>query len=324
MIILAGTIIISLNNSGIIEKANEAVEQTNLANVKDIAQMAWANAYASGARTEEELKAAVDEALADSKTDADKYKIEVTTSGVTVELKGEEAAKWVQQGLTVTNGSVTLEIGDKIAYDETKGGTVEVAYDVEWQVLGASDEGDLLILATQNVDGLDLYDDYSGNPEEARNGWLKVVSTLDGLCEPYGKGVGAAGIRSITLEDIDKITGYDKTTFGTGERWEYGLEHSYYSYYEEMEGMWYVTYELSNGASGSPTGFYEWSSESKIYFYNGTSFDETTVEELNGQTVKNTMYYYNLYELENVDLESKAYKMIMTGDYWLATTYTLR
>ncbi len=42
MIILAGTIILSLNNSGIIEKAQSAVDETNLKEVQTLASLKWA------------------------------------------------------------------------------------------------------------------------------------------------------------------------------------------------------------------------------------------------------------------------------------------
>ena len=87
MLILAGAIILTLNNSGIIDRASNAVEETNLATIKELTQMAWADAYASGERTAEGLKAAVDKALADNKVDTSKYVIKVTTKGVEVVSK---------------------------------------------------------------------------------------------------------------------------------------------------------------------------------------------------------------------------------------------
>ena len=42
MIILAGAIILSLNSSEVIDKANNATEDTNIANVKEIVSMAQA------------------------------------------------------------------------------------------------------------------------------------------------------------------------------------------------------------------------------------------------------------------------------------------
>ena len=85
MIILAGTIILSLDNNGIIGKAQEAVDKTNLAEVQNLAQLAWAEAYLNNARTDEELREAVEDALeAQEITEADYpgYTLEVTTAGV--------------------------------------------------------------------------------------------------------------------------------------------------------------------------------------------------------------------------------------------------
>ena len=88
MIILAGAIILTLNNSGIINKASEAVEKTNLATVKELAQTKWAEAYLKTDRTQEALEEYVLEELKKAGIDLDEYNIEVTTNGVTVSKKG--------------------------------------------------------------------------------------------------------------------------------------------------------------------------------------------------------------------------------------------
>ncbi|MBQ8043897.1 MAG: leucine-rich repeat domain-containing protein, partial [Clostridia bacterium] len=85
MIILAGSIILTLNNSGIIQKASEAVETANLKEVKNIAEMAWGDAYANGARKQSELEKAVMDALKANNITEAHYKgyiIKVTTEGV--------------------------------------------------------------------------------------------------------------------------------------------------------------------------------------------------------------------------------------------------
>ncbi len=94
MVILAGAIVITLNNSGIINKASEAVEQTNLATVKELAQTAWAEAYMNGAKTDEKFQEAVEITLEKNKIDVSKYKIVVTTEGVTVRLKTQIPEEW--------------------------------------------------------------------------------------------------------------------------------------------------------------------------------------------------------------------------------------
>ena len=87
MIILAAAIILSLNNAGIINKANQAVQETDLAQVKHLATLAWSDAYLDGKTKQVDLKAAVDEAL--KGIDTSKYTITVTEKGVDVALKGE-------------------------------------------------------------------------------------------------------------------------------------------------------------------------------------------------------------------------------------------
>ena len=95
MVILAGVIILTLDNSGIINKAQNAVDQSNLAEVKNIAQLAWAEAFLDGKTTKEELEQAVMEKLAEQNITAEYYNgytMEVTTSGVSfVEDNGENS-----------------------------------------------------------------------------------------------------------------------------------------------------------------------------------------------------------------------------------------
>ncbi len=219
MVILAGAIVLTLNNSGIIQKASEAVDKTDYATVKELTQMAWAEAYANGARTQQEFQDAVDKALEDNKIDTDKYGIIVTTNGV------EVANGWIQDGLTVRKGATLLTIGDDFDYDETN----DVEKDVDWKVLGASDEGELLIMSTSDIVSEYALGDTGMGINEAVNDYLNGASELDGLCAPYGKGESATRARSIRVEDVNKITGYDpeRAKWGKAQICEYGNEVTY-------------------------------------------------------------------------------------------------
>ncbi len=88
MIILAGTIILSLNNSGIIEKAQNAVDETNLKEVQTLASLKWAEAFIDGNATQEQLEQEVLKRLNDENVDLTPYEITVTEDGVKVALKG--------------------------------------------------------------------------------------------------------------------------------------------------------------------------------------------------------------------------------------------
>ena len=84
MIVLAGAIIITLSNSGIIEKANEAVDKTNEAQVQQIAQLGWAEAYAEYGDNVDKLTAGVRNALTANGINPEDYEITVTKTGVTL------------------------------------------------------------------------------------------------------------------------------------------------------------------------------------------------------------------------------------------------
>jgi len=88
MIVLAGAIILSLNNSGIIEKSNEAVDLTNIANVREFAQTKWAEAYLETDKTQEALEEYVLTGLTEAGIKTEDYEIVVTEKGVTVNKKG--------------------------------------------------------------------------------------------------------------------------------------------------------------------------------------------------------------------------------------------
>lgn len=82
MIIIAGAVVISLGSSGIINQANAATAATDLMNIKTIADTAWGDAYASGARTRNEIKAIMQERLRG--VDLENYLVKVTPDGVLV------------------------------------------------------------------------------------------------------------------------------------------------------------------------------------------------------------------------------------------------
>ena len=130
--------------------------------------------------------------------------------------------QWKQQGTKVTKGKVTLTVGQKIEnYNElikedgTKVENAEELTDVEWRVLGA-EKGKLLIVSATNVKRrVDL------NGKEGYNNGTEV---LNQICSKYGQGKYADGARSITVEDINKITGYNPKETGDGRPYGYSGE----------------------------------------------------------------------------------------------------
>ena len=133
MIILASAIILSLSNTGIFNKAQEAVDASDLKEVQAYAATVWAEAYLNGARTETALKAAVTEGLQDIKNISD-YLVRVTEEGVEV----ADASKTL--GGLIKSAE---DYGKTVNYSVTVG---EETYD-DWQIYYHNDNYVYLIAA---------------------------------------------------------------------------------------------------------------------------------------------------------------------------------
>ena len=85
MIILAAAIILSLSSSGIIDRANDAVEKTDLAQVQTMASTIWAEAYLDKLENDNvDLEGRVINGLKANGIDTTKYTINVTDKGVEI------------------------------------------------------------------------------------------------------------------------------------------------------------------------------------------------------------------------------------------------
>ncbi len=113
MIILAASVVITLSNTGIINRASEAVGLTNEAAVQDMAALIWADAYMNNKRGTE-LVSEVTTKLGEQGVTADKWNITVTDTGVSVNSKsscvsGHAFGEWVTKVeascSTSTNGT---------------------------------------------------------------------------------------------------------------------------------------------------------------------------------------------------------------------------
>lgn len=116
-----------------------------------------------------------------------------------------------------------VKIGTKVAYDSGVDG-----YSEEWAVLGV--ENGQLMLLSQSVGTLQL---------SGQDGYNNGVQLLDDMAAAYGNGAGAVSARSIRVEDINNVTGYNPgkisltgKPYGAGKINEYGNS---------------VTFEIKNG-----------------------------------------------------------------------------
>ena len=95
MIILAASVVISLSNTGIINKANQAVQLTDERQVQDLAGLVWAECYLDTAKKADIVNSVKTE-LANQGVTEDKWNITVTETGVTVTPKTNN--EWDKSG----------------------------------------------------------------------------------------------------------------------------------------------------------------------------------------------------------------------------------
>jgi len=286
---------------------NEAVQKTDEATVKEIAQLGWAEAYANYGADAVKLEEGVKSALTKNNLKPEDYGMVVTTNGVTIK-KG-----WLKDGFTVVKGEKVLEIGDVVEYKAGVG-----TYNGTWKVLGADDKGNLLVMSDSNVNSSFLLGD-STDLKKSQDSWQFSVSLLNKECEPYGNGEGAIGARSITIEDVDSITGYDKTTYKKGELEQYGNEVTYS--YNGTNTPTYTVGELTDTVTTAHEN-------NEFSFFNGEEVETKSdlITGANGTSFATIITDYYAYTASDVLTENeKAYSMLFGNNdtkYWLAYPYT--
>lgn len=323
MIILASAVMISLSNTNIINQATEAVDANNLKEVQNIAVLAFAESYIKKLDGETvDIRADVKAKLVEAGLDPDDYAIEYTDTGVDVLAKG-----WAQKDNKVLKGDYELEVGDTISNYTATG------YTGAWKVLGA-DKGKLLLISDDNVrasEGLYGLNGGTVNTVTYAAGYNNGIAHLNEVCSSYLNVTYADKARSITVEDVNRVTGYNPLKTATGEVYhanritQYGNE---------------VTYTYSKDASGNETLKYESVAASEKYSAHQEEYagfklaNGKQLSELGTTTLKSTYYWYCAETLSNDNINEapiiglkqgdKAYDLLFNtknSKYWLASSY---
>ena len=212
------------------------------------------------------------------------FTVEITLNGnsakIIYEGEGEsaEAKEWIEnEDGSVTDGEVTLQVGDYINYDPLEGVAEEnttytsyataTGYDTDqvfdiqnyvdggwrWQVFGV-ENGKLQIISENTVGANNLEEEYTNINYylDGRTGFQNVITELDKISALYGQGEYAEGARSITVEDVNKITGYNPETDFTGydgNLLEYGNVIDYF--WQGTDYPYYSSTRAGNGLSGN-------------------------------------------------------------------------
>ena len=250
LLILAGTSIQMLaGEDGIITQAKNAKDKTTIGNEKDLVDLSVVAAQLSSewgeiteTNLEKELTINIGERDVDytlTKT-GDNYTVTYTETGnsyiVYSDGSTKERGPWTQEkkeedgSISITNGKITLEVGDVIKnynpVPEGKTAETVTSYSTEngygnqtfsadydagaWRVLGVSEDGKLMIVPENIIKTTS--DGYYYLQGQA--GYVNAVSELDKISAIFGKGYGAESARSVKVEDINRVTGYNPNNVG--------------------------------------------------------------------------------------------------------------
>lgn len=143
----------------------------------------------------------------------------------------------IEETVSISEGSLVqayvngeLKLADKVAYTPEAGKSITVGkeesnsskdltvstdntYNLEWQVMDVNDvTGIVTLIASKPIKPQKFYssDDYiiKGNA-----GYYNGPEVLNKLCSVFGTGKGATGARSLTVEDVNKVLGFDETKY---------------------------------------------------------------------------------------------------------------
>lgn len=229
---------------------------------------------------------------------------------------------WIQTGTTVTKGNVSLTVGQAVTgYSVTVGGTTYG--DTKWNVLGAKD-GKLLITTNANVG--------SNVTLTGRSGYLNGISTLNTVVAGYINTTMADSVRTIDVDDINRVTGYNPLTAGfeAGNLYEYGNEVTYY-----WDGTDKPNYSGSNNVTGNLSDthnnfYYPDANESGGWASPAKSTTATTANKSEITTLTSNFYYYYPNTLttsstgttNGIATNSAAYTLLFkegNAPYWLGS-----
>lgn len=312
LLILAGvTISMIFGNNGILTKANDAKTASEKADILDGIKLEYADSemgkYTNSGNSSESLES-ITRRVVNEKGARIEGETVITKSGGEFPLANiykefYKDGEYYQVGNKITNGTNTYEIGDKILnYDHTSGGVLpQSGYDTVaqngWSILG-SENGKIMIVADESVGDISL-----GNTWGYRDG----VNDINSISDKYGHGTYGDGGRSLKVEDINKITGYDPSTAGyeKGQLDEYGNEVTYTqdeANENEDENAYFIL--VSSGSNGKSDRF-EW-------WYASFNCPINT-------PVKSTAYRYSISD-KGISSGTKLYNLI-AKNCWLANTY---
>ena len=278
MIILAASVVITLSNTGVINRASQAVDLTNEASVQDLAALTWADAYMDNKRGTD-LVNEVTTKLGEQGVTADKWNITVTDTGVTVTNKNTATAPGLGSLITAAN------YGDTVNY-EANGVT-------DWKIFYHTEEY-VYLIASEKL----AYDkvptklkDTIADGGAGATITSATVTLADSTSRTLGQIYWPSGNAPTSAATIQNPTKWmanwgDYSTNANGKCVSYFLDETYWTGFKNTTAS-YESYV--EGAIGTPTA------EMFVASWNAKRLTETNTSKVEMTLSENgtTGYYIN-------------------------------
>ena len=282
----------------------------------------------------------------------------------TIGDKIESTNKWTQPDPLkpeITNGEITLKIGDYVDYDCTTSSATYTSrkektghdndqifkaneYRDGWRVLGVDDDKQLMLLAEDFAQPSTVETTLGvrqGYTLKGQAGYENGVEELNKICSIYGNGKGAIVARSINVDDANKVMGYNPSNTGikdyekikSGRKCYQDTVHEYGNSVKYILTSSGVKYEPSNNVGNGIENYMQFGYYDEINkIWKKIDVNECIIFK------SNAYHYYptTLTETNNetatvgININSPEYKMLFTNNitgadteilYWLASTF---
>ena len=348
LLILAGVSItmISGNNSLINQaiRAKELTEEKQIDNNIKIAYLA-AMTTGSGEVDKSKLEYELDKLFNEYVLSPDLTKVKVNGKIYYFnDLISTPSGEWTQNSegkIVSSDGMIELQIGDYVDYspansqityitsDEDDNGygdqTFRISdYSGSWRILGVKD-GKIELISENSVTRTNFI-------LEGRIAYENAITELNKVASLFGHGEHAVEARSVTVEDINKITGYNPKAIGirnpTEEQIASGTRYrsGYLNEYENIvtyswDGTNKPYYTATNGLSGNLDFEHNVSNYgSAFYWFEDDEWEKSkyTTTPKRITTITSTSYKY---KPESLGFESNSLvkEMLFSQYYWLAS-----
>ena len=359
LLILAGVVITTLTgDNGILGKAKTAKTTNDEEKAKEQIKIAVMGSYGKdGELNYDDLTKNLGQIGITELPDTASYPLEVTLDGVsaTIEANGEvnftTSGGYTQTGDTITSpDGKTMKVGDYVDYDPTlEAKASDLTYtstadktgadsDQEfnattyksagygWRILGVSN-GKIRLISEEFI-GAREYTDSSRTyyTLKGQKGYINGIEELNKISAIFGHGKGAEKATSITVEDINAITGYNPTTakYGEGNSYEYGNKVTYtrgegtqntFNYYDKTN----KTFKALTSGSTEITSTYYYYYAGEFGKNNGTDGTSAVDDIYNLNETYKMLFGYDKVGSDN------GFRNFTNGKceqkYWLASDY---